>query len=88
MTPNNFGDDVTPPDPTSPAFPAFLAAHGNDGTISIGTGGTLAGKAYANKSTSTIGHSGSIIQKVVACTSAAGLTTVATTGTVGIGVPA
>jgi hypothetical protein len=87
-TPNNLGDDLTIPPTTDPGFNAFLVAHGNDGTVSTSSGSTLAGKAYANKSIQTISHSGSLLAKVTACNSANGLTSVSTTGPVGIGVPA
>lgn len=87
-TPGNLGDDLVIPATTDPGFNAFLVAHGNDGTVSTSAGSTLAGKAYAAKSIQTISHSGSLIQKVVACSGPVGLAIVTTTGPVGIGVPA
>jgi hypothetical protein len=88
-TPNNYADDVPVLPSTDPGFIAWLGEHGDDGTVSIGSGGTLAGKAYAGKSISTISHSSSLLDKVTACGNGEiGLTTVNSTGTVGIGVPA
>jgi hypothetical protein len=87
-TPANLADDVAIPAATDPGFNAFIVAHGSDGTVSVGSGGTLAGKAYANKSTNSISHSGSLLQKLNACLSPTGMTTVVSTGTLGIGVPA
>jgi hypothetical protein len=84
----NLADDLLIPASTAPTFNAFLVAHGNDGTVSTSNGSTLAGKAYAAKSIQTISHSGSLIQKVVACSGPVGLATVVTSGPVGIGVPA
>ena len=84
--------NVDPPGPKTAGsgvgFNSWLVQNGNDGTVSLGSGGTLAGKAYAGKTISTIGNSGSLIQKVTDCTSPTGMTSVPTTGTVGIGVPA
>lgn len=86
--PATLGDDLTIPPVTDPGFNAFLVANGAKNLVSVGTGGTLAGKAYAGKVTSTRSVAGGLVSKVVACTSPTGLTTVSSTGVEGIGVPA
>lgn len=86
LTPGDLTDDVAIPAATDPGFNQFLTDHGNDGTVSTSSGGTLAGKAYAGKAIGTVSFSGSLIEKVTACTTGPNfLNQVTSTGTITIG---
>jgi hypothetical protein len=79
QTPNDHSDDIPLPSTTAGLL-ALINTNGNDQLYILGTGSTIAGKAYGGKTISTVGHSPGVLAKLNAC-AGAGLGTVVTTGT-------
>jgi hypothetical protein len=82
-TANDHSDDIPLPTTTAGLL-AILVPHGSDQLYILGSGATIAGKAYGGKHISTVGHSPGVLAKFNACTSAAGLASITTTGTFAI----